>query len=67
MADFRNGGFTPFAEKVNGRVAQIAFPLGLMDTFNGDLLDQLAAHPIQVKLLVPRHPDRCGGPPARCR
>merc|ERR1719409_1941454 len=36
----RNGGFTEFAEKVNGRVAQVAFPL--------DLIDQLAAHPIQV-------------------
>jgi len=44
----RNGGFTEFAEKVNGRVAQVAFPLGLMETFNGDLIDQLAAHPIQV-------------------
>lgn len=44
----RNGGFTEFAEKVNGRVAQVAFPLGLMSTFDGDFLDQLAAHPIQV-------------------
>lgn len=48
----RNGGFTEFAEKVNGRVAQIAFPLGLGETFNGDLLDQLAAHPIQVSFTV---------------
>lgn len=44
----RNGGFTEFAEKVNGRVAMLAFPLGLTETFNGDLLDQLAAHPVQV-------------------
>jgi hypothetical protein len=44
----RNGGFTEFAEKVNGRVAQIAFPIGLTETFNGDLLEQLAAHPIKV-------------------
>ncbi len=52
----RNGGFTEFAEKVNGRVAQVAFPLGLMETFNGDLIDQLAAHPIQVPPLEPRSP-----------
>jgi hypothetical protein len=44
----RNGGFTEFAEKVNGRVAMLAFPIGLGETFNGDLLDQLAAHPVQV-------------------
>ena len=44
----RNGGFSEFSEKVNGRVAQIAFPIGLMSTFDGDFLDQLAAHPIQV-------------------
>jgi len=48
----RNGGFTEFAEKDNGRVAQIAFPLGLGETFNGDLLDQLAAHPIQVSFTI---------------
>ena len=44
----RNGGFSEFSEKVNGRVAQLAFPMGLMSTFDGDLLDQIAAHPVQV-------------------
>ena len=46
----RNGGFSEFSEKVNGRVAQIAFPMGLSQTFgeDGDFLNQLAAHPIQV-------------------
>jgi hypothetical protein len=47
----RNGGFTEFAEKVNGRVAQLAFPIGLTQTFNGDLLDQLAANPMQALAL----------------
>ena len=42
-----------FSEKVNGRVAQIAFPLGLSQTFgeDGDFLNQLAIHPIQALLL----------------
>ncbi len=47
----RNGGFTEFAEKVNGRVAQLAFPIGLTQTFDGDLLDQLAANPMQALAL----------------
>lgn len=48
----RNGGFSEFSEKVNGRVAQIAFPLGLSQTFgeDGDFLNQLAIHPIQVDI-----------------
>jgi len=52
----RNGGFSEFSEKVNGRVAQIAFPIGLSQTFgeDGDFLNQLAAHPIQVDNLTCR-------------
>eukprot|EP00960_Hanusia_phi_P074039 768138-Hanusia_phi.AAC.2 len=47
----RNGGFSEFAETVNGRVAQLAFPLAVGETFNGDLLSQIADHPIKVLLL----------------
>lgn len=47
----REGGFTEFAETVNGRVAQIAFPLAVMETGNGDLLTQLSDHPIKALLL----------------
>lgn len=32
-------------------MAQIAFPIGLTQTFNGDLLDQIAEHPVQALLL----------------
>merc|ERR1740138_181937 len=48
----RNGGFSEFSEKVNGRVAQIAFPMAISQTFSeeGDFLDLLAAHPIQALL-----------------
>jgi hypothetical protein len=47
----REGGFTEFAETVNGRVAQIAFPLAVLETGNGDLLTQLSDHPIKALLL----------------
>ena len=42
----RHGGFSSFSEKVNGRLAQLAFPLALAATGDGDLLTQLADHPV---------------------
>lgn len=66
----RNGGFSEFSEKVNGRVAQIAFPLGLTQTFgeDGDFLGQLAAHPIQVRVCaccgIPTRQERVSSAPA---
>merc|ERR1719487_1787523 len=45
---WKNGGFNEFAEKVNGRVAQVAFPCVLLQTFDGDFLDLLSSHPIQA-------------------
>ena len=47
----REGGFTEFAEKVNGRVAQVAFPLAVLETGNGDLLTQLSDHPVKALLI----------------
>ena len=47
----REGGFTEFAETVNGRVAQVAFPLAVLETGNGDLLTQLSDHPVKALLL----------------
>ena len=49
----RNGGFSEFSEKVNGRVAQIAFPLGLTQTFgeDGDFLGQLLRVPLTQVLV----------------
>jgi hypothetical protein len=47
----REGGFTEFAETVNGRVAQVAFPLAVLETGNGDLLTQLSDHPVKAMLL----------------
>lgn len=38
-----------FAETVNGRIAQVAFPLALGQTFQGDILTQVAEHPIKVR------------------
>jgi hypothetical protein len=45
---WKNGGFNEFAEKVNGRVAQVAFPSVLLQTFDGDFLDLLSSQPIQA-------------------
>eukprot|EP00283_Hemiselmis_rufescens_P005574 CAMPEP_0173434732 /NCGR_PEP_ID=MMETSP1357-20121228/13283_1 /TAXON_ID=77926 /ORGANISM="Hemiselmis rufescens, Strain PCC563" /LENGTH=221 /DNA_ID=CAMNT_0014399627 /DNA_START=11 /DNA_END=676 /DNA_ORIENTATION=- len=48
----RNSGFTEFSEKVNGRIAQVAFPLALGETFNGDVLTQLAESPVTALMLM---------------
>jgi len=42
----KNGGFTEFAEKVNGRIAQLAFPCVLLQSFDGDFLDLLSSQPL---------------------
>lgn len=48
----REVGFTEFAEKINGRIAQVAFIIGLGETFNGDILTQLAEHPVKAMILA---------------
>ena len=49
------GAGAEFAEKVNGRVAQMAFVPCLGLTFQGDILTQIAENPISVSS-VPRSP-----------
>ena len=51
-AIIRQAGFTPLAETINGRVAQLAFPLVLANmASHGDALTQLAAHPLLALML----------------
>jgi len=42
----KEGGFNTFSEKVNGRVAMLAFPCVLLQTFDGDFLDLLSSQPL---------------------
>eukprot|EP00277_Geminigera_cryophila_P015836 CAMPEP_0179451076 /NCGR_PEP_ID=MMETSP0799-20121207/35146_1 /TAXON_ID=46947 /ORGANISM="Geminigera cryophila, Strain CCMP2564" /LENGTH=247 /DNA_ID=CAMNT_0021246005 /DNA_START=8 /DNA_END=751 /DNA_ORIENTATION=- len=44
----KNGGFSEFSEKVNGRVAQVAFPCVLLQSFDGDFLDLLSDQPLSA-------------------
>jgi len=37
------GGFNEYTEKINGRVAQLAFPYVVLQTFDGDFLDLLSS------------------------
>jgi surface antigen len=49
---FRQSGWTPMAELINGRCAQIGFVLAILNTFNGDVLTGISSHPISVALTV---------------
>ncbi|CAL6338922.1 unnamed protein product [Bathycoccus prasinos] len=49
---FRQSGWTPTAELINGRCAQIGFVLALLNTFNADVLTGISTHPILVALTV---------------
>ena len=48
----KNGGFTEFAEKLNGRVAQFVFPLSLAQTGKSNLIEQVLDHPLQVRVCL---------------
>jgi hypothetical protein len=47
----RNGGWSELSEKINGRLAQVAFLMALASTGDGDVLEQIANHPIQALFL----------------
>merc|ERR1711943_19529 len=49
---FRQSGWTPTAELVNGRCAQIGCVLAVLNTFNGDVLTGISTHPLLVALTV---------------
>ena len=49
---FRQSGWTPTAELINGRCAQIGFVLAVLNTFNGDVLTGISTHPLLVALTV---------------
>jgi len=45
-------GFNEFSEKINGRIAQIAFPSVVVSTFDGDFLDLLSGHWFEATVLT---------------
>ncbi|EEH57092.1 uncharacterized protein MICPUCDRAFT_45567 [Micromonas pusilla CCMP1545] len=49
---YREAGFTPMAELINGRLAQVGFVLAVQNTFNGDVLEMIAKYPLLVFLVV---------------